>query len=83
MREVASAFAKKWLEAWNAHDPRPRRSRPGVNPRFEHIATLEGADSFGIHYRGLRGKSCAEYFELSANGKVRRSCAHEAEQSAS
>lgn len=119
MREVASAFAKKWLEAWNAHDldrilalyetdfefsspvlakrqpesggrlrgvEAARRYwsaafAPGVNLRFEHIATLEGVDSLVIHYLGLRGKLCAEYFELSANGKVRRSCAHEAGQS--
>ena len=55
----------------------------GVDLRFEHIATLEGVDSFVIHYRGLRGKLCAEYFELSANGKVCRPHAHESESDAS
>jgi hypothetical protein len=120
MREVADDFARRWLEAWNAHDlerilslyepdfelsspvlahwiPESKgrlRGReaarkywsaafaPGVNLRFEHIATLVGIGSFVIHYRGLRGRLCAEYFELSHAGRVQRSSAHEAEQTA-
>src|SRR5437868_4661840 len=50
---------------------------PGVNLRFEHIATLVGVGSLVVHYKGLRGKLCAEFFELSPFGKVVRSHAHE------
>lgn len=50
---------------------------PGVNLRFEHVATLVGVNSLVIHYRGLRGKLCAEFFEFGASGKVCRSHAHE------
>ena len=50
---------------------------PGVNLRFEHIATLVGVGSLVIHYRGLRGKLCAEFFEFGPSGKVSRSHAHE------
>jgi ketosteroid isomerase-like protein len=51
---------------------------PGVNPRFEPIAVLAGVDSVVIHYRGLRGKLCAEFFQLGAAGRIVRSHAHEA-----
>ena len=53
---------------------------PGVNLRFEHVATLVGVGSLVIHYRGLRGKLCAEFFEFGASGKVSRSHAHECQQ---
>lgn len=51
---------------------------PGVNLRFEPIAILTGVDSVVIHYRGLRGRLCAEFFQLGPNGKIARSHAHEA-----
>lgn len=50
---------------------------PGVNLRFEHIATHVGVGSLVIHYRGLRGNLCAEFFEFGPSGKVSRSHAHE------
>ena len=50
---------------------------PGVNLRFEHVATLVGVGSLVIHYRGLRGKLCAEFFEFGPSGQVSRSHAHE------
>ena len=49
----------------------------GVSLRFEHIATLVGVGSLVVHYRGLRGKLCAEFFEFGPSGKVSRSHAHE------
>ena len=50
---------------------------PGVNLKFEHIATLAGVGSCVIHYRGLRGKLCAEYFRFGAEGRIAESHAHE------
>lgn len=43
--------------------------------RFEHIATLVGADSVVIHYRGVRGPA-AEVFFFDATGRVTRAAAH-------
>ncbi|GAA4410169.1 nuclear transport factor 2 family protein [Quisquiliibacterium transsilvanicum] len=43
--------------------------------RFEHIATLVGADSVVIHYRGVRGPA-AEVFFFDAAGQVTRAAAH-------
>lgn len=43
--------------------------------RFEHIATLVGADSVVIHYRGVRGPA-AEVFFFDAGGRVTRAAAH-------
>ena len=50
---------------------------PEVNLHFEHVATFAGVNSLVIHYKGLRGKLCAEFFEFSSSGKVARSHAHE------
>ena len=50
---------------------------PGVNLHFEHIASFAGVASAVIHFRGLSGKLCAEFFEFAPSGKVRRSHAHE------
>jgi len=50
---------------------------PGINLHFEHVATLLGVGSLVVHYKGLRGKLCAEFFEFSPSGKVIRSHAHE------
>ena len=50
---------------------------PGVDLRFEHVATLVGVGSLVICYKGLRGKLCAEFFEFGPSGKVSRSHAHE------
>lgn len=52
---------------------------PTVNLHFQLLATFYGVNSVVIHYKGLRGKLCAEFFEFSVSGKVRRSHAHEAE----
>ncbi|KIA80167.1 polyketide cyclase [Chromobacterium piscinae] len=43
--------------------------------RFEHLATLTGADSVIIHYRGARGLA-AEVLWLDASGLVWRAAAH-------
>ena len=56
---------------------------PSVNLHFEHIATLVGISSVVVHYKGLRGKLCTEFFEFSAAGKVTRSHAHETESDVS
>ena len=53
---------------------------PGVNLRFEHVATLVGVGSLVVHYRGLRGRLCAEFFEFGPSGRVSRSYAHECEE---
>jgi SnoaL-like domain len=58
-----------------------RAFAPGVNLRFDHIATLAGVNSCVIHYRGLRGKLCAEYFRFGPSGRVLDSHAHEYEAS--
>ncbi|MFP5460952.1 MAG: nuclear transport factor 2 family protein [Gammaproteobacteria bacterium] len=43
--------------------------------RFEHVATLVGAESIVIHYRGVRGPA-AEVFFFDASGRVTRAAAH-------
>jgi hypothetical protein len=43
---------------------------------FEPIAVLKGVDSLVIHYRGLNGRLCAEFFVLGRSGKVVSSHAH-------
>jgi hypothetical protein len=43
---------------------------------FEPIAVLKGVDSLVIHYRGLNGRLCAEFFVLGSDGKVVSSHAH-------
>lgn len=43
--------------------------------RFEHHATLLGADSVTIYYRGARGMA-AEVFFFDAQGQVREAAAH-------
>jgi hypothetical protein len=45
---------------------------------FEPITSLKGVQSMVIHYKGLSGKLCAEFFVFSDNGKVIASHAHEA-----
>jgi len=50
---------------------------PGVNLHFVHVATFVGVGSLVVHYKGLRDKLCAEFFEFGPSGKVRRSSAHE------
>ena len=59
-----------------------RAFAPGINLRFEPIAVLCGVDSVIIHYKGLRGRLCAEFFQLGSSGKVVESHAHEYELSA-
>jgi ketosteroid isomerase-like protein len=54
-----------------------RAFAPGVNLRFESIAVLCGVGTVVIHYKGLRGKLCAEFFQIGASGKVTASHAHE------
>lgn len=43
--------------------------------RFELIATLVGADSLAVHYRGVRGQA-VEVFFFDAEGRVTRAAAH-------
>lgn len=45
---------------------------------FELIATLKGVNSIVIHYKGLGGQLCAEFFVFGENGKVVESHAHQA-----
>lgn len=42
---------------------------------FELVATLVGADSLMLYYRGVRGMA-AEVFFFNAAGKVSLACAH-------
>lgn len=53
------------------------RKALGLQPnlRFEHIATLVGADSVALHYRSARGPAI-EVFFFGAEGKVLRAAAH-------
>jgi ketosteroid isomerase-like protein len=55
---------------------------PGIFLRFEKIAVLNGVDSVVIHYKGLGGKLCAEFFQFGASGKITESHAHEYPSSA-
>jgi len=48
--------------------------RPDLH--FETIAVLKGVGSMVIHYRGLGGKLCAEFFVFGGDGKVVSSHAH-------
>jgi hypothetical protein len=50
-------------------------ARPDLH--FEHIVSLHGVQSMVIHYKGLGGKLCAEFFAFSGNGKIAISHAHE------
>lgn len=43
--------------------------------RFELVATLVGADSLALYYKGVRGMA-AEVFFFDADGQVCRACAH-------
>ncbi len=43
---------------------------------FELVAVLKGVDSVVIHYRGLGGKLCAEFFVFAENEMVVESHAH-------
>ena len=49
-------------------------ARPELH--FELIAVLKGVESIVIHYKGLDGKLCAEFFGFGDNGKVIESHAH-------
>jgi ketosteroid isomerase-like protein len=44
--------------------------------RFELASVYAGVESIVIHYRRHDGNYAAEYFELDAAGKVRKSSAH-------
>lgn len=50
---------------------------PGVNLRFELQATFVGMGTVVVHYKGLRGAACAEFFQFSPAGLVSVSHAHE------
>lgn len=43
---------------------------------FELIAVLKGVQSAVIHYRGVGGKLCAEFFAFGESGTVVESHAH-------
>jgi hypothetical protein len=43
---------------------------------FEFIALLKGVESAVIHYKGVGGKLCAEFFVFAENGMVLESHAH-------
>lgn len=43
---------------------------------FELIAVLKGVESIVIHYKGVGGKLCAEFFVFAENGMVTESHAH-------
>lgn len=43
--------------------------------RFELVATLLGAHSLTLYYRGARGMA-AEVFFYAADGRVEKACAH-------
>jgi len=62
-------------EAARAYWSKGLAMRPDLH--FEHIASLHGVQSMVIHYRGLGGKLCAEFFAFSGDGKVAVSHAHE------
>ncbi len=49
-------------------------ARPDLH--FELVAVLKGVESVVIHYRGLGGELCAEFFLFGENGLVVESHAH-------
>jgi len=59
------AVRRYWIRALNA--------LPDL--RFEHVATLVGANSLVIHYKGHRG-AVAEFFHFGPTGKVAHAFAH-------
>lgn len=44
---------------------------------FEPIRSFHGVQSLVLHYRGVRGRLCAEFFVFSDDGKVVEAHAHE------
>lgn len=54
------------------------RAALDANPalRFELVATLTGADSLTLLYRGATGQMVAEVMRFDAGGKVRAASAH-------
>lgn len=54
------------------------RAALDANPalRFEPVATLTGADSLTLLYRGATGQLVAEVMSFDADGKVRAASAH-------
>jgi hypothetical protein len=46
--------------------------------RFEPVTVFKGLNSVVIHYQGLSGRLCAEFFVFGVDGKVVESHAHEA-----
>jgi hypothetical protein len=61
-------------DAAKAYWSRGLAARPDLH--FEPIALLKGVLSLVIHYRGLGGKLCAEYFVFNSLGLVVESHAH-------
>jgi hypothetical protein len=61
--EAVGAYWSKALAAW-----------PELH--FQLIAVLKGVDSVVIHYKGLGGRLCAEFFVFGDNGLVVESHAH-------
>jgi len=49
-------------------------AQPGLH--FEFIAVSKGVKSAVIHYRGVGGKLCAEFFAFGESGMVVESHAH-------
>jgi hypothetical protein len=62
------------LAAARAYWTKGLAARPDLH--FEPIALLKGVQSLVIHYRGLGGKLCAEFFVFGPDGKVVASHAH-------
>src|SRR5436309_16043567 len=76
--EFSSPFLAKFIpgsggklkgkEAVGAYWSKALAARPKLH--FELIAVLKGVESVVIHYRGLGGKLCAEFFVIVNDGKV-------------
>lgn len=64
----------KGREAVGAYWTTALTARPDLH--FELIAVLKGIDSAVIHYRGIGGKLCAEFFVFGDDALVVESHAH-------
>lgn len=70
----ASGGKLKGKKAARAYWSKGLAARPDL--RFEPVAVLKGVESLVIHYKGLGGKLCAEFFVFSGSGQVISSRAH-------
>lgn len=70
----ASGGRLKGKEAARSYWSKGLGARPDLH--FQPLAVLKGVHGVVIHYKGLGGKLCAEFFVFGTNGKVVSSHAH-------